>query len=347
MTTTSISHSPTELSPDFQTKLREKMLSENTVSCEVNRLAIEHMRKICTQAEVRKTLFACTTSEQKKQLLAQGIFYPNDYADFLESEQQTKRYEFLKKKDYFYTGYLDNKTFSQPEGEKSSLSQKVFMHFKAVSTKSASEALDKALSGPSLLGCGEVCQLAYYAALRTLWGEEKFNTTFHSENPLTISHDYPENPLYAFTKNIAIKDDHQHLRFLPGSMIYMRGAEDYKKLNPYMLRHPGRSSAAFNTIQDFSEKRLGFGLNKNGLTHEEIQHYLFSEFQREKDTSNLHHFTKKIAESLQQKHIPSSLFREIDTLAQESFERFKERGGGKISFVIQFHGAKVKSVLES
>lgn len=132
----------------------------------------------------------------------QGIWYPNDYNDFLLNNHKSMPQEYWT--GYANDGYFEKVgrfTFALKEG------------------KSASEAIEAMLQGPSILDCGNAIVLAYYKALLDVIGSQKFDALFSDDlfwklviSQTTLEHDSDKSNLFlphilTFTNAAKRKED--------------------------------------------------------------------------------------------------------------------------------------------
>lgn len=128
---------------------------------------------------------------------------------------------------------------------------------------SASEALDKALEGPTLTDCGGVCNLARCYALREVLGKEKFDILFKGRLILG----YPP-------------DDYLDYFFQPSKHLHKGNLVSFKNHRLYPLKHPFGMYQGSNMIAKGDGKYIGLGTSHKGLTGEEISQFLADEFNK-------------------------------------------------------------------
>ena len=135
-----------------------------------------------------------------------------------------------------------------------------------------------AKQGLTLTGCGEAIQIAEYAALLDVLGEEKFNAIFSAEGqtPLKIG----KNDMMGFH----IAPIEHFLKFNgPAKTIKKGQLVFFSNIQNYGIKHINGEAAAFNTlcIEDApNAKFLGLGLSKDGVTETEVNDTLLSEYNR-------------------------------------------------------------------
>lgn len=204
-----------------------------------------------------------------------GVWYPDDLKEF-----------FLKKSEEmpedYWSGYASSDYFNRTG----------FFTFELKDGKSASEAINVLIAGPSVLDCGNATQLAYYKAILDVIGSEKFDTLFSSkilrlkitQNGITDS----EAPIYYFSdytfaskKNFSAGEIGKRPLNI-GETCYFQG------IKFYTIKHPAGFSNGWNVIyvgNNESEEQLfiahGFELP---MTEKEINKLLV-ELYNEKRTA--------------------------------------------------------------
>lgn len=93
-----------------------------------------------------------------------GVWYPADLDRFFQESGE------VMPEDY-WTGHADTAFFTKIGT----------CTFELKEGKSASDAIEALLRGPSVLDCGNATQLAYYKALLDVLGKDKFNELFSEE----------------------------------------------------------------------------------------------------------------------------------------------------------------------
>lgn len=135
-------------------------------------------------------------------LLAEGVFYQNNYYTALQDTKQTKSIEWYKNRNYFYHTYPP-KHFENIPDKANSNSGFDIGKIRLKEGALPSEALKAAKKGLALLDCNAVCQIGQYQALHDAWGEKTFNRIFSHETgtPMMLSdYDAQDNPLLGFLK---------------------------------------------------------------------------------------------------------------------------------------------------
>ncbi len=174
--------------------------------------------------------------EDKNQLNA-GCFYPNEYFQALKEMGFQDRLEFFLKKGSFFHGYVSPKHFTMIKCTDSPSGFKCHCFFLKQGV-TPSDGIDAIRKGISLIGCGEICQIACYEAIRSELGDEKFNAMFalNSKTPLVISWAYA-NPLTCLLTQT--KDP---IDCFEGEVLHFQNSEHYQK------KHTNGDAKGFNVI---------------------------------------------------------------------------------------------------
>ena len=245
--------------------------------------------------------------------LATGPWYPSDYAIALEKLNQTKRLEFLVKKDAFFHGFAP-KGFEQLDNPETPTGKQP-MGYVIKADCLPTQALENVRSGQfSLIDCGNAVELAMYATLREVLGDQRFNSRFSGDgpSPLTLHPHVQKNPLYSlgFVKEVRIKSPdevrlaemlalgshkpHQlshvahlvwssNLRKLKDTEVQLGDDAHFSNVPLYSLKHPNGESGGFHTVcvtpSDVKEKiYIAFGTSEDGKTEDGMEDLLIADF---------------------------------------------------------------------
>jgi hypothetical protein len=286
----------------------------------LSEVAIRNMSEITADTWRRMEGYA-----KDSKLLDSGIFYANEYYFALKATA-SPRLEILKKKGNFYHGWCPTAYFS-PIKDKRPMPPTGLLPsvYKIAPGKLPSDALQAFRKGPTFTACGEVCQLAYYEAIKEVLGTEKFNKLFAADSPtpLIIGYNVQENPINLLInmKTISLKN------FTKGQIAYVQNVVIYGD------KHLNGEASGFNLIclddTPGKQKFLGFGLNPNGASVSEIREVLLREFNKSSIDFEIvtDEVGKKILFSVAQSCLER---REKVKDSQLTLEEFIEAGGGEL-----------------
>lgn len=226
------------------------------------------------------TLDPKSTDLQKiNDLFGKGIWYADQYSQGLKKFNQSKRLEHLVNSKITFFGYAPTSFYSRLPGN--FLGNEV-CGFQLNPDKSVSDGL-KVLGGNfALLECATVTQVAFHRALYNHLGAEKAEALFSgsSPHPLQLS-GADSNPLSKLYDAVLIKDERD---MNPGDSCYYSNIGNQiidKKFVGYLAKHPTGTLRGQNVVclkADKENSYLGFGLNSNGVTREEIEKLLWNGF---------------------------------------------------------------------
>lgn len=266
-----------------------------------------------------------------------GCFYPTEYFKILKQTNQTARLEFLVKKGSFFHGRAPTKYFTKEQNPNSSsgFTQNFFVLKKGVTPSAGLKAIR---DGLSLIGCGEICQIAYYEALKSELGEEKFDLLFaaDSKTPLSIGFSSNKNPLLPL---FLLKDEPQ--RFRKGEMVR------FENTSYYRIKHINGESPGFNAIccdeTQGQETFTTMGLNSQGSTAPQVKQKLFEEFNEKPIGPEI--MTQEVAARLFAKYTSEYL----ETTAvlentQMTLQEFLEVGGGNIPLSLELNTERITQI---
>jgi hypothetical protein len=263
-----------------------------------------------------------------------GCFYPNDYFNILKRSNQTDRLTFLVTKGSFFHGRAPASCFTMEKNPNSSsgFTSNFFVLKKGVTPSAGLKAIR---DGLSLLGCGEICQIAYYEALKSELGEEKFDLLFaaDSKTPLSIGFGSSRNPLLPL---FLLKDVPQH--FSKGEMVR------FENTPYYPIKHINGEASGFNTIccdsTQGQERFTTMGLNSQGSTVQQVKQKLFDEYNDNPISREI--MTKEVAKRLfatySSDYLKASAALE---LKQMDYQEFSETKGGSIPLSLEMNFERI------
>ena len=271
------------------------------------------------------------------QLLSKGVFYFTDYFNSLKEKNQTDRINYFRDRNAFFHGHTSPKHFTLADQETSPSGKKV-ANFVLKNGVLPSEALNAMKNGLSLLGCGEVCQIAQYAALEDILGVDKFNALFASDTPtpLMIGSQLPTNPISRLRLYL-MKENPSSMQ--KGDLVHIENSANYAAKHVTGHAHAFNVLCADDTLG--SQKFIGLGLPPEGLTHDQINALLLNEFNLPLDSferwspSVRHFFRGMISKSTELKDM------------QLTPERFRELGGGKCTLLCTLDAERITALANS
>ncbi|MBA3815285.1 MAG: hypothetical protein H0X29_01965 [Parachlamydiaceae bacterium] len=271
-------------------------------------------------------------------LLARGIFYPQDYYKALKITNQIARLEYFLKRDSFYNGYLNPKYFDLVKDEDSP-SGKLVANFILKKGIDPVEALQSIRKDLSLIGCGEVCQLAQYEAVLEIIGPEKFKCLFSADSstPLILGSSLNNNPI-ARLRTYILEEEPKPEQIRKGDQVY------FKNIEGYCDKHLNGMCSGYNVIciDDSSEtpKFTTLGLPPQGLTKVEMNETMvrdynspFTGFEYLSERTKLAYF-KSIGSH-------AVALSEENAQSQISIEDFETLQGGKTTLLCELDVEKI------
>lgn len=273
------------------------------------------------------------------ELLSRGIFYPHDYLAALKAKKQVRRLDYFLKCDGFYNGYLNPKYFTSV-ADLSSPSGKKPLSFVLKQGADSVEALQSVRKELSLIGCGEVCQLAQYEAILDIIGVEKFKTLFSADSstPLMLGSKLNNNPIGRLRTYI-MKDNPKPEIMKKGDLLY------FKNVDSYSTKHLQGSASGYNVIciddSDEGHKFTTLGLSPQGLTSSQMNEVLIQDYNSSPFTY-LECLSERTKRAFLQTVGPLSMaLSEENSQSQISAESFEKQHGGKVTLVCELDAEKI------
>ena len=309
-------------------------ISKETVEKQLSSKAIETIKDIVADTSKRMQ-----GHKANIQLLNSGIFYPNEYFKALKATNQTARLNFFLNKGSFYHGYLSPKHFEMVKNDSMPTGVQLYFFVLKKGVK-PSEALAALRRGPSLIGCGETCEVAYFEAIKDVLGIEKFDLLFSAESstPLRIDYNSPTNPLVSLIQQALSP------KTLKGRIVHIVNTPYYP------IKHLNGEARGFNAIVCNETAKLEtvttIGLKPEGSTFAETNETLLQEFNDEPIGMAI--VTQEVAQRIIASN-PSEKIRlaEVSKNAKITMEEFKHQGGGEITFTIEFNAMRITDLANS
>ena len=249
--------------------------------------------------------------------LKTGVYYPIDYLKALERTGNSKRLTWLVQKNVSYHCFVSPNHFNTVSAPAPAIS----IQFVLKPGVPAHEALEALLTGPSLIGCGEVCALSIYESLKNAWGIEKFDILFSGDSPtpLTVKFDDRWHPLKCFIK----------LAELPaqrGDIIRFSNTPEYGTIHPLGIASNYNTICCDPMIPSFTT----LGLPSEGLTIDGMNQKLFLDCISEDDSFKFltPEFTAEFRRHCPSLWARSQLAAKLPPEYRMTQKRFKEFGGG-------------------
>lgn len=225
---------------------------------------------------VSKSLIATMNQYLNKHDKGNGIWYPDDYREFL-----IKEYNIEMDKSFFYGNANDE--FFEKTGH---------FTFCLKEGKKASEALLSFLQGPTVADCGNAIMACYYKCILDILGKDKFNIIFSSkEFQLKISREgitdlYSPFFFLAHTTQAAkkmVKGDLGRRPLDIGDFCHIAGVEWYSE------KHPKGFGGGWNVVyvednKDGNQLFTGHGIEK--ATESEIIQLMIECYNKERTSQD-------------------------------------------------------------
>lgn len=256
-------------------KLDVDNLSEH-VRTKLPHLVVSAMRALVKDASDRLLKVTALNEgfnvTEAKEALKGGVWYPED---FIRAYRRLYPYlSFEEKKALpsadlltLFEGHCPKTHFKPiPDEER---------NFRVRQRIAASEAVAAALRGPTLIDSRGACQLAYYHALDTLLGRERFDKLFNSK--LVIG-DFPANPLHTHYLQVASSSQSGAAQLSQGIIA------EFQNDPHYIQKHPFGSYQAYHMVYAGNGRYLGLGALEHGLTRDEVHTLLIQEYQKKDPT---------------------------------------------------------------
>lgn len=238
----------------------------------VRELLVSKFKEIAASYERRKA------PQLVKHLKAGGPWYPMEYALVLKRLNQKARLDFFVKANAFYFGY-------PPEGfdhlqSKGVIDEKEPCAYRIKPECLPVQGLDNVLQGRvSLIECSNSIQLAMYATLREILGDNKFNQVFSGKgkSPLSFHRDITETSLGSLNLVQQVMTDRAPKL---GDSVYFSNVADYP------LRHPNGDHCGYHAVcmsadQGQESRYAAFGLPSEGVTEMQVHDILIESFNKE------------------------------------------------------------------
>lgn len=276
----------------------------------INNRVVEIIKEIVSDNEHR-----VNNCKENIQLLGEGCFYPNTYFRLLKDNHQQQRLDYFIKKGSFYYGYASLKHFTIVAHN----------HFILKNDVTPCDGLRAIRKGFTFIGCGEICQMAYYEAIKDAVGEAKFNALFSasSKTPLRFHWDSTQNPLFRLFKFRLDPNS-----FSKGELVSFANTQSYQK------KHLIGDAQGYNAIccdpTPGQETFTTLGLASKGMTRLQISEKLLSDFNEQPKAIDT--VTPELRDRLLKDLSPGiiEMTRQLKD-AQMDKEEFLKTGGGAIA----------------
>lgn len=288
------------------------------------------MQEICADNEERMLSYT-----KKTDALSGGIFYPRDYFVALKARKQKERLAYFLQHDSFYNGYLSPKYFRIEENPQTA-SGKRPCAFILKEKADAVEALQSIRKGLSLIGCGEVCQVAHYEAILDIIGPEKFRVLFAGDSSTSLKLGLASNNPIGRLRTYFMKESPKPLQLKKGDQVYIAG------FPRYFEKHVIGACSGYNTIcyHGSGKTFMALGLSSKGETLTQVNESLIRGYNI--PISYFEYLSQKTKQTLVRQLGAQKLsISEKNKEAQISMTEYQAAGGGKVTLICQLDYEKV------
>ncbi len=242
-----------------------------------------------------------------------GVWYPTDLKEYLSQKAENMPEE-------YWTGYASPEYFIK--------TGRYTFHLKE--GKSASDAVNALIAGPSVLDCGNATQLAYYKGLLDVIGPEKFDVLFSLDiSRLVITQrgiTDPLSPIYLFSDYTSAARKRYNGR--EGRRPLKVGEEcHFKGVTHYANKHPAGFASGWNVIymgdnQDGEQLFIAHGF-KSPMTENQIYTLLAESYNQEMTPEDIKLISEQSAPSLFDRNVNKYLYLYY-TIPMEIKDQFME-----------------------
>lgn len=263
--------------------------TENTI----REILVEKMQSVVTDYQRRSIAY-----KGNLKVLDQGFWYTNDYYQFLQEKNQTKRISFFRDKGVFFhgrppLGFVAIEDPTSPSG-------KMADGYRLNSPTLPSEGLKNVWGTLCFLECMEGVELAYYGMLLEIWGRTQFDRIFRAdgETPLSFSPKSHQTPLARYMTCQLLPDGERGTRGM--RPVQSGDSVGFANIPAYRIRHPQGEWAGFNMLcaQHTPEQQfLGFGGPNEGITERRVLELLAEAF-NQKTLTDEELYTEELVKSI-------------------------------------------------
>lgn len=316
------------------------ILTDKIVRKQLNDKLVESMRSITRDYQERYS-----TTDINKRL--RGIHYPKNYAQLVLEANRTDLFNFFNKRNSFFHGYLHYKFFRMIDDRESPSGKKVNCHIIKDGADPV-KALRSVRNGPSLMGCGECCQLAQYEAILHLVGPKRFRVCFSatSKTPLAFG-PIDENPIGRLRQYL-IQKDFPSSSICKGDQLYIENIKEYRK------KHLIGDTSGFNVIcsvPGINPKFLALAQleedpTSEGVGYEQIKEVLIISYNDSFSCLNNYSDTlrKKILAAAPHQSLERSKKLKKSKIDEH---KFTQLGGGQTTLLCELHVKRIALIANS
>ena len=234
---------------------------------DLNLAVLAEFKKIVADYDERLNDAQTKPKNEAIKILEKGFWYASDYFDLLTKYDQNKRLSWLKEKDAFIHGFSHSCDLVSSK----ETSQKGHYYLNAQPSKVLHDFGDKLI----FIDCAIAYELAYYRAMLSMLGENKFNKFInnHLNNDLAFFSYHMDKTFLALVTN-SVKFTN-----IPGEI----GSNYYFFNHPlFSFKHHHNHFSGIHVIvlddNNDVKRFIGLGLPPKGLTAQEIETLLVNKF---------------------------------------------------------------------
>lgn len=241
-------------------------------AAELNQLVARKFQALCADYETR--LEQARLGD--KSVLEKGFWYADDYFSLLEKQPPRKKW-FLDR-NYFFHGYPPKNKLKLLKSPRACSGYEA-MSYELVDGVSPSQGLDGLVNDLCFVDCGILFQIAYYQALRDIWGEATFNQYFAAQEGFFVTSSVGLTKLKRLVTEVVIEAGPRNSRNV------RVGAKYYIRNHPiYAAKEMNGEAQGFNImcIDGTPDHQLfiGFGLPSEGISEDQVVDRCIAEFNK-------------------------------------------------------------------
>ena len=243
----------------------------------LNQMVCDRFMDLCGDMHVRKHALA----DGDTSVLERGFWYQNDYYFALKEHRFSKRKDWMVKQGSFFHGRPPNAMKLLRDDSATGIDM---LHYVLKRGRTATDALDGIKSELCFIDYTIAYEIAYYDAIRAVWGDDKFNRYFSCDggHPFILSPKLERTHLMPFIKQegfAAGAGSYGHRHVMVGQRVCFMNFPDYQH------KHINGEATNYNTIcvddTHGHQRYTGFGLPPEGVDEAAILEILAREYNRD------------------------------------------------------------------
>lgn len=318
----------------------EKTQSAEAIHKQLCDVALKVMSEMVADTKSRYEKFA----KGQHSVLGQGVHTVESYYEKMKGigKKGEPQLNFMRKEGHFYFGRAPKEFFRYVKDPSAPYGYSPMDYI--LKQGNPSDALTSLRTGFTFLGCGEGCQVAYYAALCDVLSKPKFDSLFHAKapTPMSIGTANATNPINLLKTVVSFEGKPNELKRGQWTAVSV--------IDEYAAKHLCGDRGEYNVLckeEGATPKFDGIDLPES-VTQLQVTEALVAEFNR-KPITDADIASEEVLKQIQGKPDYEDDLKAAASLKEKqiTLAEYQSAGGGDLNEVIDFNMDRIMQLVKA